>query len=187
MKHRTAIVTVASVMVVIFAATAAIAANLGILTGGTDTGEVGTLTVAANSAPDVPAAQVTETNDPQPETATDSTVTITPPNAAPTGEIFAYEVGDAGVVTLESDGSILTVVDVAPRPGWQTAQIPAGAIVEVGFVGRDGTVLLFAAEIDATGTIQTIVQDLSAAPAGGDTARSHGDDDDENGSGDDDD
>ncbi|MCJ7779482.1 MAG: hypothetical protein MUQ27_01525 [Acidimicrobiia bacterium] len=186
MKHRTAIVTAASVMVVILAATAAIATNLGILTGGTDTGEVGTLTVAANPAPDVPGAQVTNTNDPQSETATDSDVSIAPSTTTPAGEISAYEVGDAGVVTLESDGSTLTVVDVAPRLGWQTAQIPAGTTVEVGFVGRDGTVLLFAAEIDATGTIQTIVQDLSAAPAGGNTARSH-DDDDENGSGDDDD
>ncbi|VAW08424.1 hypothetical protein MNBD_ACTINO02-1010, partial [hydrothermal vent metagenome] len=37
MKHRTSIVTAASIAVVILAATAAIAANLGILNSGTDT------------------------------------------------------------------------------------------------------------------------------------------------------
>jgi len=186
MKHRTAIITVASVMVVVFAATAAIAANLGILTSGTNISEVGTLTVASSPAPDAPAAQITRVSDSQPDVATDSSVPDTPSDTTPAGEISAYEVGDAGVVTLESDGSNLTVVDVVPSQGWQMTVIPAGAIIEVGFVGPDGAVLLFAAEIDTTGTIQTIVQDLTAPPAGRDTARSR-DDDDENGSGDNDD
>jgi hypothetical protein len=184
MKHRTAIVTVASVMVVIFAATAAIAANLGILASGTATSEVGTLTVASNPAPDAPAAQITRIDDSQPNVTTDSSVPDTPSDTTPAGEISAYEVGDGGVVTLESVGSTLTVVDVAPSPGWQTTEIPAGPIVEVGFVGPNGAVLLFAAEIDSTGTIQTIVRDLSTAVAGS-SAASH--DDDDNGSGDNDD
>jgi len=182
MKHRTAIVTAASVMIVIVAATAAIAANLGILANGTDTGEIGTLTVAASSVPEVPAASVKKVADPSPT----STSTSAPQQeAAPSGDISAYEVGDAGVVTLASDGSTLTIVNVEPNPGWQTAVIPSEVAAEVGFVGSDGTVLLFAAQLDATGTIQTIVQDLTSAPVTESATRSG--DDDDHGSGDDDD
>jgi hypothetical protein len=179
MKHRTALVTAMSVMVVVLAATAAIAANLGILSNGTDTGRVGGLTVAtvptaADPVRKAPASQITKVED----TATQTTTsTIPEPPAAPAGDITAYSVGDAGVVTLRNDGSRLSIVTVEPAAGWQSAQIPSEAAIEVGFVGSDGTVLMFAAQLDATGTIQTVVEDLTATPAGSGTSRSDNDDD----------
>jgi len=168
MRHRTALVTATSVMVVVLAATAAIAANLGILSNGTDTGEVGALSVVsapASSAPvqDVPSAPITKIEDTATQTTT-STIPETP--AAPAGDVTAYSVGDAGIVTIESDGSNLSLVDIESASGWQSAEIPSQTVIEVGFVGSDGTVLLFAARLDASGTIQTLVEDLTAAPTG---------------------
>ncbi len=155
MKHRTALVTAASVAVVILAATAAIATNLGILSSGTDTGEVGALTVASTEQSEVPPANLVSIVD---EEATEAASDTDP---APAGEITAYAVGDAGVVTLNNDGSMLTIDNVTTNAGWRTAQILDGTSVDVGFATADGQVLRFVAELDETGTIQTLVEDLT--------------------------
>ena len=172
MKHRTAIVTAASVAVVILAATAAIATNMGILESGTSTGEVGTLSVASTERDDAPPAQIVKIED---EEATDTDAYADP---APAGEILAYAVGDAGVVTLESNGSTLTIIDVTANPDWKTAQILDGTSIDVGFVNADGQVLRFVAEFDTTGTIQTLVEDLTPGASQYDDDHDDHDDDD---------
>jgi hypothetical protein len=182
MKHRTAIVTAASVMVVVLAASAAIAANLGILANGTDTGEIGALTVSAEPTtstglPETPPATIAVVEDTTPPT-TGATV---PEPTAPIGEVSAYAVADAGVVTLVNDGSTLTVTAVESSDGWQTADIPSDRGIEIGFVGPDGSVLLFAAQLDEAGTIQTLVEDLRATTDGATVRSSSDDDDDRNG------
>lgn len=172
MKHRTAIVTAASVAVVILAATAAIATNLGILESGTDTGEVGSLTVASTEPTDVPPSQIVKTDD-------DEAMDIeSDSDPATGGEILAYAVGEAGVVTLEKHDSTLTIINVAVNPGWQTAQVLDGTSIDIGFVNADGQVLRFVAELDATGAIQTLVEDLT--PGASQYDDDHDDDDDDN-------
>ncbi len=175
MKHRTAVVTGLSVTAVILAAGAAIAANLGILNSATDTGDVGTLTVASSvtSTIEAPPSQVV--------TIDDTEATTTPPGASSATETVAYAVGDAGVLTLESDGTNLRIVDARIESGWKAAALRQGPVVEVGFVGADGTVLRFIATYDDTGQIQTAVDDLTPVQRGDDDGRRGDDDDDERG------
>ena len=177
MKHRTAIVTAASVAVVILAATAAIATNLGILTSGTDTGQVGALTVATTEQVEVPPAPVVKVTDDAVSTSTTVAPQETTDSAA-SGEITAYAVADAGIVTLENDGSMLTIVDVETNTGWQTAQILDGTAVDIGFVNGDGTVLRFIAVINPDGTVQTLVDDLTPVLSSNDDDRYEKGDDD---------
>jgi len=187
MKHRTAIVTAASVAVVILAATAAIATNLGILSSGTDTGEVGALTVAATEQSEVPTT-IAEVDD---DTTTDATAApdAEASESSPAGEITAYAVADAAIVTLENDGSMLTIIDVETNPGWQTAQILDGTAVDIGFVNTDGTVLRFVATLNQDGSIQTVVEDLTPVSSSDDSRYDDddGDHDDDHGRYDDDD
>ncbi len=171
MKHRTSIVTAASIAVVILAATAAIAANLGILNSGTDTGDVGALTVTSTVLGTAPSSQVLRVEDN--EGTTDTTAA-----SQPVGDVQAYAVGDAGVVTLASNNSMLTVLDVTTNPGWQTAQVLDGTGVDIGFVGADGTVLRFLAGFDRSGTVITAVDDLTSLVASN-SGRGYDDDDGE--------
>jgi hypothetical protein len=177
MKHRTAIVTAASIAVVILAATAAIAANLGILNSGTDTGDVGSLTVNSTVLGTAP-SQVVRVQDPE------ATATSSESGTPPSGEILVYAVGDAGLVTLASDNSMLTVVEVTTNPGWQTAQVLDGTGVDIGFVSSDGTVLRFVAGFDASGIVLTSVDDLTPVAT---SNSGRYDDDDDDGYDDDDD
>jgi len=173
MKHRTAIVTAASIAVVILAATAAIATNLKLLSSGSDTAEVGALTVdtTVSSIPqEVPPASIVKVED---EESSDVTVKA---ESTPAGEITAYAVGDAGVVTIENDGTMLTIGSVEPSSGWQTTQMLDGTSVDIGFVNADGQVLRFLAELDSSGMIQTVVEDLTPVASNGDS-RSYDDDD----------
>ena len=175
MKHRTAVVTGLSVTAVVLAAGAAIAANLGILSSATDTGDVGSLTVASSvtSTIEAPPSRVVTIDD------TEAATTVPDPSA--TTETVAYAVGDAGVLTLESDGANLRIVDARIEPGWKAAALRQGAVVEVGFVNVDGTVLRFIATYDDTGQIQTTVDDLTPVQRGDDDRRGDDDDDDEHG------
>jgi len=131
MKHRTSIITAVSIAVVIAAATAAIATNLGILDTATASSNIGALTIETTEA--VPSRTA------------------------------AYAVGDAGVVTLNNDGVMLTILDVETNPGWTTIQILDGTSVDIGFISADGGSLQFTAELDGSGGIATVVNDLAGA------------------------
>ncbi|HDH25902.1 MAG TPA: hypothetical protein ENH00_06895 [Actinobacteria bacterium] len=172
MKHRTAVVTAASIAVVILAATAAIAANLGILNSATDTGDVGALTVTSSVLGTAPASQVVQIED------TEAAVTSSESDSQPAGEVLVYAVGDAGIVTLVSENSMLTVLEVTTNPGWQTAQVLDGTGVDIGFVNTDGTVLRFVAGFDTNGTVTTAVDDLTPVVSSNNN-RKYDDDDDE--------
>ena len=160
MKHRTAIITAASIAVVMAAATAAIATNLGILDTATASSDVGTLTietietvpptVAATVA--APPAEIVVVED---TSATDSVTN---------GELAAYAVGDAGIVTLNKDGTILTIDDIEANPGWTTTEVVEDPSIDIKFAGTDGGSLQFTAHLDDGGDIVTAVNDL-AAPA----------------------
>ena len=166
MKHRTAIITAASIAVVIAAATAAIATNLGILDTATASSDVGVLTIetvetlppATVAIAETPPAEIVVVADTAPSDLEN------PADSVSTGELAAYAVGDAGIVTLNNDGMVLTIIDVESNPGWSTAQVLDGTSIDVGFVSVDGGSLQFTAQLDDAGGIVTIVNDL-AAPA----------------------
>lgn len=161
MKHHTAFITAASVVLVVVAATAAIAANLGILSNGTAMNQVGTLTIAAAAPSVVPPANLRRVDDPE------ATTTATA-EAGPTGETLVYAVGDGGVITLDKSDSVLTITDITPSQGWQAVAIMDGLVVEAGFLSTDGQVLRFLAQVDASDTVQTLVDDLTPSTVGGD-------------------
>jgi len=161
MKHRTAIITAASIVVVIAAATAAIATNLGILDSATAASDVGTLTIETiETAPpavvaivETPPAEIVVVEDTSATESSDST---------PNGELSAYAVGDAGIVTLNNDEATLTIFDIETNPGWATTEIVEEPSIEIRFVGTDGESIQFTAYFDEAGEIVTEVNDLTA-------------------------
>ncbi len=167
MQHRTALVTAASVVIVVVAGSAAIAANLGILNSAAAAENVGELTVSAAAAPEVPPARVVRVADPD---APAPTTTTTQP--APASDTVAYAVDDAGVVTLQRDGTLLSIARVDTNLGWEWVPLREGRLVEIGFVGPGRRVLQFLAAVDRDGAVQTRLDDLTvAAPARGDGER----------------
>jgi hypothetical protein len=165
MKHRTAIITAASIAVVIAAATAAIATNLGILDTATESSDVGALTIETVETIPAPTTSIAEAPPAEIVVIEDvSGVTETASDSVSTGELAAYAVGDAGLVTLANDGLTLTIVDVETNPGWATVQVLDGTSVDIGFVSDAGGSLQFTAQLDDAGGIVTVVNDL-AAPA----------------------
>jgi len=153
MQHRTALVTAATIALVLVTGTTAIAANLG--RSGEPATDTTASTVAAPATTEVPPALVVAVPDPEATT----TTTTPPAPEVPSGETLAYAAGDAGVVTLLHDGAVLKILDVAPADGWQWSALWNGTDVEVAFVAPDGRQLVFQATVDATGTVQTTVED----------------------------
>ena len=98
MKHKTALVMAGSIVAVMLAGSAVLAANFGILSGADDLGVL------------------------DPQTPPVSTVLVaSPTTAAPTttpSELVAYQVEGLGVVTLVRQGDMLTVDSVAVDPAW---------------------------------------------------------------------
>ena len=160
MKHRTAIITAASIAVVMAAATAAIATNLGILDTATASSEVGTLTIETIET--IPPTTMTMAETPPAEIVVVEDTPAT--ESVANGELAAYAVGDAGIVTLNKDGTILTIDDIEANPGWATAEVVEDPSIDIRFASSDGGSLQFTAHLDDGRDIVTAVNDL-AAPA----------------------
>jgi hypothetical protein len=164
MRHRTAIITAASLAVVIAASTAAIATNLGILDSATTASDVGTLTIetiatavpAIDEAIETPPAEIVVVQDVAPTDSTDSS------DPFADGDLAAYAVGDAGIVTLSNDVATLTIIDIETSQGWTAIDLSEADTIEIRFTGIDGGSLQFTARLDDTGDIVTAVNDLTA-------------------------
>jgi hypothetical protein len=112
MKHRTAFVTAASVVLVVLAGTTAAAANLGVLAADP--------TVASTAGIEqVPAVEGTQ---------------LQPLAEQP--ELLAYEIPEVGVIVVERAGNSLSVYQ-AQTPGWQGDATDSGPHLAVSFT--DGT------------------------------------------------
>ena len=159
MKHRTAIITAASIVVVIAAATAAIATNLGILDSATAASDVGTLTIETIDTVPLTVAAIVETPPAEIVVVEDASATD---SEDPNGELAVYAVGDAGIVTLENDEAILTIVDIETNPSWATTEIIEEASIEIRFASTGGGSLQFTAHLDDAGEIVAAVNDLTA-------------------------
>jgi hypothetical protein len=161
MKHRTAIITAASIVVVMAAATAAIATNLGILDSATEASDVGTLTIETIETVPPTVVAIVETPPAEIVVVEDASAAESSDSLA-NGEFAVYAVGDAGIVTLNNDGEILTIVDIETSPGWATTGVVEEPSIEIRFAGTNGGSLQFTAHLDDAGEIVTAVNDLTA-------------------------
>jgi hypothetical protein len=143
MKHRTGLITAASVVGVLAAGSVAIGANLGILNAsGADA--VGSLSVATTQ----PNAQVEQVVDDTQTTSTSTTQTTqVQPNQA------EYQVEDAGTVSVTWDQTGITDAATQPAQGWSStidALAPEGVVISF----TDGTTTYtFTAEPDDQGQL----------------------------------
>jgi hypothetical protein len=98
MKHRTALVMAGSIVGVMLAGSAVLAANFGILSGADDLGALDPQTPPISTNVDTPT----------------TTVSSTVPS-----DLVAYQVEGLGVVTLLREGDMLSVDSVAVDPAWE--------------------------------------------------------------------
>jgi hypothetical protein len=160
--NRTALAAAASIVAVVLAGTAALAANFGILTGGSE-GEIVAPSVVSTLPEtlvvDVPVEVVTETT------------------AAP--ETLAYQVEGVGVVTLERSEDTLRLVSVDLDSQWQFTELPSSNGVVVRFFSADQVIAFSATVVDGEAIIEVV--DETPIPAAGtytdDDGGSRGDDD----------
>lgn len=149
MKHRTGLITAASVAGVLAAGSVAIGANLGILNAsGSDA--VGSLSVATTQ----PTAQV-ELVDDTANSSTSSTQTTQTTTAQP--DQSQYQVEDAGMVTITWDRTGIIDAATQPAQGWSST-IDALSPDEVAISFTDGTTTYtFTAEPDDQGQLRVDV------------------------------
>ena len=131
-----------------------------------------TATVPLQQTPARTSPAVAQTPSDQPS------VTQAPPAQA-LPDLTTYQVGDAGLVTLEIRNGRLTVVSVQPAAGWTVTEIEEeDGEVEVEFVGPSGEIE-FAAALQG-GEIVTFIESEANAYAGS-TSPSYDDDDEHEG------
>lgn len=170
MKARVA--TILSLTGVLVAGSAAALVNTQVLNGSSPASSVNSAQieeVSTSSASSTP-------------TSASSPVTVTVPNSSETTQVSAtgtqaaYQIGEAGLVTLDTAGDTLRIVSVVPAAGWmviETEQKDA-LNIEVKFQTAD-TIVEFKANL-LFGIISTAVESYSAS--GTSTGNSIDDDDD---------
>lgn len=135
MKHRTALMVALSMLSVVVAGTAAVAANLGILESSAQAGAVSPIASMPSST------SVASTTEP----------------SAPGSDSVAYQIPDVGVVSLIRDGDSLTVESVEAA-GWDVSVKSEGAEVEIELRSGD-RVVTFKAEVDGDMVVVDVVEE----------------------------
>ena len=168
--NRTALAAAASVVAVVLAGTAALAANFGILSGGGD--DVDTTprilsSIVDETFVDVPVQEVTPTTE--------------------ASQTLAYQVEGVGVVTLARTGDSLAVLSVDVDPQWDASQSASADGISIRFTSSS-QVIGFSATV-LNGEVVVDVVDETPAPATGsydDDSEDHSSGYDDEGSYDDD-
>ena len=145
--NRTALAAAASVVAVVLAGTAALAANFGILSGGGD--DVDTTprilsSIVDETFVDVPVQEVTPTTE--------------------ASQTLAYQVEGVGVVTLARTGDSLAVLSVDVDPQWDASQSASADGISIRFTSSS-QVIGFSATV-LNGEVVVDVVDETPAPAG---------------------
>jgi hypothetical protein len=173
---KTAIATALSVVGVLGAGSAAALVNTQILDGGPSESTASAAVLPPASTVDVSIPEIVlETMQPDPALASmeddsglDTTTTTAPAAPAPSGYLTAFNVGEAGVVTVDVvDGQIL-LVSAEPKPGWEATTAEGSADdneVEVEFTSETVRV-----EFEATFVDGQIVPKVTSKSIGGSTA-----------------
>ncbi|MDO8362311.1 MAG: hypothetical protein Q7V88_05405 [Actinomycetota bacterium] len=110
---KTRITTMLSLAGVLVAGSAAAMVNTEVLQGAGSKGTV-TFVTAPSVVNDTPTTAATV---PSPGT-TLPPGTAVPPAVAPASTQAAYQIGESGLVTLDTAGDVLTIVGATPSPGW---------------------------------------------------------------------
>lgn len=163
---RTALVTVGGVIGVLAAGAVAVAANFSILAAA-DSDELGNL-----SATDLTIAADTSGETFGEGTAETASVTSSTSPASASGDVNttrAYQVGDSGVVTVETAGGMLRVVGVDMVDGWSsTVEQISPTALNVMFSDTIRT-FTFSAALGGSEDITVSVTDTSGVAGGGDS------------------
>jgi len=160
MNRRTTLVTAGTVAVTLLAGSAAVAANIGVLSAAEDD-SIGNLsaeaTVAAPTTIAEPQIVDIYLEDPAPRPTEPTTSTTTATIAAPEVTTQEFAVEGAGTVTLDQDGAGIRVSDVDANDGWlwKTEQSSATEVV-VTFASSD-TIYEFYASVDGNGVLDARV------------------------------
>ena len=168
--NRTALAAAASVVAVVLAGTAALAANFGILSGSGDEADVTPRILSSivdETFVDVPVQEVTPTTE--------------------ASQTLAYQVEGVGVVTLSRTGDSLAVLSVDVDPQWDASQSASADGISIRFTSSS-QVIGFSATV-LNGEVVVDVVDETPAPATGsydDDSEDHSSGYDDEGSYDDD-
>ncbi len=158
--NRTALAAAASVVAVLVAGTAALAANFGILSGSVDEADATPRIVSSvgdDVFVDVPVQEVTPTTE--------------------ASQTLAYQVDGVGVVTLTRTADMLAIAAVDVDPQWDAAQSASSGGVSIRFTSSSQVIAFSASVVD--GQVVVDVVDETPVPAAGtydDDEGSHGDD-----------
>jgi hypothetical protein len=205
---KTRIAAALSLSGVLVAGSAAALVNTQVLTGDDSSGSgVSVVSVPTSLDTTVPSSSSVPTTDPTAPTTSlpgdtsttvgsslpDSSVPVTtgPATSTPASTQAIYNVGDAGTITLDTVGDVLTVVAATPKSGWTLYKIERKTPLKVEVKFRSGTVEV---EFEASllfGVIGTEVESRSLVAAPPSTGSVPGPgttiDDDDDGYDDDDD
>jgi hypothetical protein len=168
--RRKSVITAAVIAGVALAASAAIAANIGILSAADDS-EIGSLSATGDLAP--ADTQVVDVY------VDDSATTTTPASTGQTAEGLEFAVDAAGTVTVIETADGVRLGDVVSNPGWtwSLAQTDASALT-VSFT--DGTRMLeFSASVGPDGEITAAVNEPIVAAVANGSYDGHGADGDD--------
>jgi hypothetical protein len=182
---RTALVTAASIAAVVITGTAAVGANIGILSSADDS-PVGDLS-ATTASTAAPIEVVVEVATPEPLASTDPTAQPTakpavgaadqdPPGSAIRTE--AFQVDQAGTVVVAVDGRTVQVASVEPEPGWTWTPDDdvADDTLDVR-LGSGSDVLVLHVEVRPDGTLDARIDRPQAPAAASPPAAAPSDDD----------
>jgi hypothetical protein len=178
MKSRISLVTALAVGATVVAGSAAIAANIGVLTSAEDN-SIGNLSAETpvETPPTTENVQIVDVYVEDPSVATTEAPddTTAPTTSAPESDVREFAVEAAGTVSVEQTETGLFVAEVAASEGWlwKTEQTSAGE-VRVTFASVD-TIYEFVASLDDDGEviarvdqpIVNVVQIPGQAPAPG--------------------
>ncbi len=180
MKGR--ITTVLSLTGVLVAGSAAAMVNTQVLrnNGSNSSGQV---TVGSTNDSAAPTSETTALGDPiNGEVLTSSQVTKIQSSVLTSTQAL-YQIGDAGLVTLDTAGNVLTVVSVAPNSGWTVVKTENYTATDIEVKLQSGnTIIEFRANLQA-GVITTSVESKIVGDGGngGTTPASGSIDDDDDG------
>lgn len=178
MKTRiTAALSLAGVLV---AGSAAALVNTQVLSNSSPAGDGGGQVVTTTQAP------LGSTTLPVVTTVPAATVPVAPSAVATQA---AYQIGTAGVVTLDTAGQVLTIVGVSPAAGWTVVKSEQGDAFHVEVAFQQGNLLVEFHANYLFGVVGTAVEskDLAAPASTTPSAGSTHDDDDDHGDDHDDD
>jgi hypothetical protein len=152
--NRTALAAAASVVAVVVAGTAALAANFGVLSGSEEAVDATPRIVSSigdDVFVDVPVQEVTDTTQ--------------------ASQTLAYQVEGVGVVTLTRSADTLAVASIDVDSQWDAAKVPTTDGVSIRFTSSSQVIAFTAAVVD--GQVVVDVVDETPAPVTG----THDDDD----------